>query len=738
MDLSGKILFGLTMPRIAPVAGATVKIFKSAGSGPGIPVSPHSAVTDATGFFTLAQCDVAMRVGKDLKVHGAKVTIPSGWIDVPGSSFNLPAFPPVPNFDVGPVQVVDRKLTTDAINVPATPLDITPPDFNHRFEIEVPTHLTIEVTASGEVFRQVYPLPPPPAPGVPAAAPLIVLNRSQPLNVNDIGGKNLLLDGIHRAAIREQQNFYAWQSAPDLPGQLATLPACELPPARYGWRLGEDTISEANTRLAESQPPQDPLTLPDYDLLAPLIALRGVVPKGSDAIQDDSAFAAQRLAGVNPMVIARLRNAGELPGMFTQANQTQSGSFPQSFSARFHLSLTEAANQQKLYLCDYSMLAGLNPDGPRFFHAPMALFFQALANEPLVPAGIFPGGMIPGSAHPIVTPSSPGWKIAKLVVQCADLNLHEFKYHLHDTHFVMEAAAVALHRTMFIGHPVSELLRQHFHVMLLQGSNARNLLLAPGYTVDTALGTGLAGAMKIVKKARAAWTFQGAGLIKDLEKRNMMAAPVKYPYREDALDIFSAISDFVKSYVNAFYADDGQVMHDPEIRDWVAEMSHPGKGNLGAMPSVQTRDGLSQLLSQIIFTCSAQHSAVNYPQYDYFGRVANMPGAIWKDPLPACASTGPAPDVANFLPNKAKAISQVGLSFALSDYRYDQLGEYRDHRLGELPYAWLNPQGKSAAAGFRKKLSLLQTSMTIRNNNRPPNLRYPYLLPKNIINSISI
>lgn len=182
MDLSGKILFGLTLPRIAPVSGATVKIFKSDGPRPGIPVSPLSAVTDATGFFTLTQCDVTMRMGKDLKVHGADVTIPSGWINVPGSSFNLPAFPPVPNFDVGPVQVSNGKLTTDAIKVPDSPKRIKPPDFNHHFVIEVPTHLTIEVAASGEVFRQAYPLPLPPVSGAPAIAPpLIVLNRSQPL-----------------------------------------------------------------------------------------------------------------------------------------------------------------------------------------------------------------------------------------------------------------------------------------------------------------------------------------------------------------------------------------------------------------------------------------------------------------------------------------------------------------------------------------------------------------------------
>jgi arachidonate 15-lipoxygenase len=295
-----------------------------------------------------------------------------------------------------------------------------------------------------------------------------------------------------------------------------------------------------------------------------------------------------------------------------------------------------------------------------------------------------------------------------------------------------------MYRTMYVGHPIAELLRQHFHVMLVQGAAARTALMAPGGTVDTVLGTGLAGSWEIVKRARAAWTFAGAALEADLAHRNMASAPIDYPYRDDARDIWGAIQRFVAGYVARFYAGDAQVHADAELQSWLVEMAMPDRGNLGALPQVQTRDALTALVTQIIFTCSAQHSAVNFPQYDYFGRVTDMPGAIWHDPMSAFATPGMAPPLGPFLPVKTNAVAQIDLVYALSDYRYDRLGDYREHATGVAGYAWLHLVSRELAAKFADDLARVGAAMRDRNGRRPANLRYDYLAPERILNSISI
>jgi hypothetical protein len=66
------------------------------------------------------------------------------------------------------------------------------------------------------------------------------------------------------------------------------------------------------------------------------------------------------------------------------------------------------------------------------------------------------------------------------------------------------------------------------------------------------------------------------------------------------------------------------------------------------------------------------------------------------------------------------------------------LGQYTDHASGSQPYRWLHSASADAAGQFKKRLETLQSAMVQRNAQRSKLLSYPYLLPSNIPNSISI
>ena len=106
-----------------------------------------------------------------------------------------------------------------------------------------------------------------------------------------------------------------------------------------------------------------------------------------------------------------------------------------------------------------------------------------------------------------------------------------------------------------------------------------------------------------------------------------------YPYRDDALLIWGAISQWVEDYVNHYYSSDAALQGDTELQNWVAELvAHDGGrlNNVGEANRINTRSQLVELVTLICFTASAQHAAVNYPQgADYDLYACNAVGGLF-------------------------------------------------------------------------------------------------------------
>ena len=89
----------------------------------------------------------------------------------------------------------------------------------------------------------------------------------------------------------------------------------------------------------------------------------------------------------------------------------------------------------------------------------------------------------------------------------------------------------------------------------------------------------------------------------------------EYPYRDDALLIWQALLDWATNYVGVYYLSDADVTGDTELAAWTTEIASSGK-ILGFKP-ITSRGQLAQVVAMIMFTASAQHAAVNFPQSQF-------------------------------------------------------------------------------------------------------------------------
>jgi len=138
-----------------------------------------------------------------------------------------------------------------------------------------------------------------------------------------------------------------------------------------------------------------------------------------------------------------------------------------------------------------------------------------------------------------------------------------------------------------------------------------------------------------------------------------------YPYRDVALPIWNAILGWTTDYVATVYATDDGPANDRQLQNWVAELtSHQGGRvkNVGVVVNgievIRTREQLAKVLAIIIFTASAQHSAVNFPQALIMSFAPAMP----------LAGYSPAPSAAPWLailPPLDQALTQLNLGTLL-------------------------------------------------------------------------
>ncbi len=529
---------------------------------------------------------------------------------------------------------------------------------------------------------------------------------------------------------------------------LKDVPAVEQFSTKYiGERILATSELAANMLAADARTFLDPLDeLQDYEDFFTLLPL----PQVAKIYQTDRSFAEQRLSGANPMVL-RLLDASD-PRAQTLAP-----------ISNFHplFDLQQELQQKNIYIADYTgsdehylapskIGGGSYEKGRKFLPKPRAFFawrWTGIRDRgELVPIAI---QLDPNPGSHLYTPFDlpVDWLFAKLCVQVADANHHEMSSHLGRTHLVMEPIAIATARQLAKNHPLSLLLKPHFRFMLVNNELARSYLIAPGGPVDDLLSGTLAETMEIAREACSTWSLDEFALPTELKNRGMDDTNQlpHYPYRDDGLLLWNAIETFVSGYLKYFYQTKEAIAQDVELQTWAKELASDKGGKVKGMPSkIDTVEQLIKIVTTIIFTCGPQHSAVNFPQYEYMSFAANMPLAAYRD-IPKITASGnleviTEKDILRLLPPYKRAADQLKTMFILAAYRYDRLGYY-DKSFRELYQMSFNEVFggtpiEQLVQQFQQNLNMAEQRIDANNQKRV--IPYFSLKPSLVLNSISI
>jgi arachidonate 15-lipoxygenase len=458
---------------------------------------------------------------------------------------------------------------------------------------------------------------------------------------------------------------------------------------------------------------------------ADLFRAVGLPPIARDYAEDRS-FAAMRTAGPNPVTLQRVKT---LDSRFPVTNDMLRITAPGD-------SLEAALEEGRLYLADYALLDGAElgnfPNGQKYLYAPLALFVVTKPGKELLPVAI-QCKQTPAPNNPILTPDDGyNWLIAKTIVEIADANMHEASTHLGRTHLAMEPFVIAMYRRLATNHPLYLLLAPHFEGTLAINKAAWQHLIAEKGAVDKLMGGSIATSRGVAAKGVQSLHIMDDLLPKAFARKgvdNRELFPV-YPYRDDSLLYWEAIHEWVDAYLRIYYKSDSDLHNDYEAQAWAYEVGASDGGRMRGMPNNGQLRQVSELVDVVtfvIYTCSVQHAAVNFPQYDLMSYVPNMPCAGYR-PAPTSKKGATEADYLAMLPPMNMAELQMELGYLLGSVHYTQLGQYQSHQFAD-------PQVKGPLQRFQKRIAEIGKTIESRNQTRRP---YETLAPTGVPQSINI
>ena len=460
----------------------------------------------------------------------------------------------------------------------------------------------------------------------------------------------------------------------------------------------------------------------------------------NDWLTDDS-FAEQRLSGVNPGMLELVEN---LPKSFNTEKLKSTGIS--------HDELAKLINQKNLFMVDYTKTlegikgglitftqGGISIPIQKYLPKPIALFkWQKTKRfDRLVPLAIQLDIDDCGDTT-IITPKSDGmlWDIAKTCFSVADSNVHEMITHLGKAHFAQESFGAITPMQLDETHPVHILLKPHLRFMIFNNDAGLKELVQENGPVDFLLGGSLDESLSLSTHAAKTWSVKDT-FITNMKARGVNSSRVlpHYPYRDDGMLLWHAINKYLNMYLKLYYKNDNDLTLDTELQNWAKELASKADngGNILDMPEcISTVDQLTEILTMIIFTASAEHSAINFTQYPYLGFSPNSPLAGYADYQSFFKNKSTDQEqldfMLKFLPPPLMAIGQIKITGALSAYHYDKLGDYESQ--------FADPLAKQVIYSFSQDLQAIEKRIEARNRKRA--VPYKFLQPSEILNSASI
>jgi arachidonate 15-lipoxygenase len=300
----------------------------------------------------------------------------------------------------------------------------------------------------------------------------------------------------------------------------------------------------------------------------------------------------------------------------------------------------------------------------------------------------------------------------------------------------VEPMVVAARRQLDENHPLMVLLSPHFEGTLFINNAAWDILLATGGPVDALLPFTIEATRELAVRGSAAPLFDASAPRALFASRGVddVERLPDYPFRDDALLLWDAIYAWVAAYLAIYYAGDAAVRADAELQAWIGELTASDGGRLRGIGE-RTPEGraafvtlarLIDTVTLIIFTASAQHGAVNAPQYPLMSYAPQAPLARYA-PAPTRKEGATEADYLAQLPSLAEAQTVLNVNYVLGSMRYSTLGQYGFFHFHDA-------RVKAPLARFQAQLREIEATIAARNQSRVP---YTFLLPSTIPQSIN-
>ncbi|KAL4648881.1 hydroperoxide isomerase ALOXE3-like [Arapaima gigas] len=432
--------------------------------------------------------------------------------------------------------------------------------------------------------------------------------------------------------------------------------------------------------------------------------------------KEDAFFGYQLLNGVNPMVIQRCT---KLPSNFPVTDD-----MVRPFLEPETCLATEL-QARNIFLCDYKTLEGLPTNvinnKQQYQAAPLCLLYKN-PEDKLMPVAIQLKQQ-PGDLNPIFLPSDSkyDWLLAKMFVRNAEFSEHQLNSHLLRTHLLAEVFTLATLRNLPMVHPLYKLLIPHTRYTLQINHMARLLLISETGSFNRISSIGGPGIGLMLKRIFSSLTYSSLCMPENIAARGLESVPNFY-YRDDGLRLWDIINRFVRSIFCYYYSSDLEVQKDLELQSWIREIftygflerSSTGQNLLMFLifyllqtlcipRSFCTVEEVVKFVTMVIFTCSAQHAAVNSGQ-----------------------ST-----ILQTLPDVNVTVQGMSIFWILSRKSSDfvNLGRYPEEYFSESVPCQLI---------MDMLLELKDLSEVIKERNTGLDLPYTFLCPEDVENSVSI
>ncbi|CAM4095537.1 lipoxygenase family protein [Pluralibacter gergoviae] len=467
-------------------------------------------------------------------------------------------------------------------------------------------------------------------------------------------------------------------------------------------------------------------------------------PDTARFIYDDDIFAYWRVGGCNPLALYRVNSLPDNFPLTAEQYRLVMGDGD---------TLEQALRENRIYMVNYSNLDGaVAEDGytkvesgssPEpivgYSYLAMGLFSVSKVTKRLKPVAI-QCGQDPNDAEPnplflAIDDEAHrwGWQQAKMVIQAADKTLHQLSSHLGLTHLLIEAFALATYRNLKKGHPVYDLLISHFEGTNRINHNATLQILGPNQFVDSLMAAPLG---KLAQKAidiRLRFNFYDNFLPVELKRRGVddVHALPEYPYRDDGLLIWNAIQRWVNGYIDYFY--DESIAGDGDLMAWIDDLVENGRIN--GFKRITRRAELADVLTMVIYTCSARHAAVNFAQHDWMMYSPAMSGTL-AGKKPTSVDGQEKEGWLAMLPGFTRSMSRLDIYTLLGRLHNGYLGEYVMPDGEPIFTLEKNPDIYNLQRKFNDELN--EITKTIQERNVTRTYPYIFLLPKNIPASINI